>query len=476
MAEFITKRTQDYSQWYTDVILKAELADYAPVKGCMVIRPYGYAIWENIQAVLDKKFKETGHQNAYFPLFIPMSFLQKETEHVEGFAPETAVVTHGGGKQLEEPLIVRPTSETIMYAMYAKWIRSYRDLPILINQWANVVRWEMRTRLFLRTTEFLWQEGHTVHASYEEAQEETLKILYIYKNFVENYLAIPVIEGVKSESERFAGAYCTYSIEAMMGDKKALQAGTSHNLGQKFAKAFDVKFQDQSGQWEYAWQTSWGVSTRLIGAIIMVHGDDDGLFLPPLIAPIQIIIIPIWHNDSQKNEILNLATKIKNEILPHLRISIDKREQFSPGYKFNEWELKGVPIRFEIGPTDLAKKQITIATRFKKNKTQCPINLIKTASDKLIDDIQKELYQNAQKFQCANSFFIDNYDEFLKLNESTGGFFYLNWCGKNSCEEKIKNDSKATIRCIPLSLEKENSKCIICSENSNQRVLVAKAY
>lgn len=476
MAEFITKRTQDYSQWYTDIILKAELADYAPVKGCMIIRPYGYAIWENIQTILDKKLKETGHQNAYFPLFIPMSFLQKEAEHVEGFAPETAVVTHGGGKQLEEPLIIRPTSETIMYAMYAKWIRSYRDLPILINQWANVVRWEMRTRLFLRTTEFLWQEGHTVHASYEEAQEETLKILYLYKNFVETYLAIPVIEGAKSDSERFAGAYCTYSIEAMMGDKKALQAGTSHNLGQKFAKAFDVKFQDKSGQWQYAWQTSWGVSTRLIGAIIMAHGDDDGLFLPPLIAPIQIIIVPIWQNDLQKNNILNLANKIKNEMLPHLRISIDDREQFTPGFKFNEWELKGVPIRFEIGPNDLTKNQITIATRFKKHKSQCPINLIKTTSDKLIDDIQKELFLNAQKFQCANSFFIDNYDEFLKLNDSSGGFFYLHWCGKNSCEEKIKNDSKATIRCIPLSFEKENGKCIVCSENSNQRVLAAKAY
>jgi len=363
-----------------------------------------------------------------------------------------------------------------MYAMYSKWVRSYRDLPILINQWANVVRWEMRTRLFLRTTEFLWQEGHTVHATYEEAQEETLKILYLYKNFVENYLAIPVIEGAKSESERFAGAYSTYSIEAMMGDKKALQAGTSHNLGQNFSKAFDVKFQDQNGQWQYAWQTSWGVSTRLIGAVIMVHGDDDGLFLPPLIAPIQIAIVPIYQNDSQKTEILDLAYKIKNDILPHLRITIDSREQYTPGYKFNEWELKGVPLRFEIGPKDIAKKQITIATRFKNPKTQCPIEQIKTMADSLITQIQKDLFENAKKFQCSNSYFLDDYNEFLELNEKNGGFFYLHWCGNSSCEDKIKNDSKATIRCIPLSFEKENGKCIVCSKLSERRALVAKAY
>ncbi len=476
MTEFITKRSVDYSEWYTDIILKAELADYSPVKGCMVIRPYGYSIWENMQAILDKKFKETGHQNAYFPLFIPLSFLQKEAEHVEGFAPETAVVTHGGGKQLEEPLVIRPTSETIMYAMYSKWIRSYRDLPILINQWANVVRWEMRTRLFLRTTEFLWQEGHTVHATYEEAQEETIKILNIYKEFVENYLAIPVIEGAKSESERFAGAYCTYSIEAMMGDKKALQAGTSHNLGQKFAKAFDVKFQAKSGQWQYAWQTSWGVSTRLIGAVIMVHGDDDGLFLPPAIAPVQIIIIPIWQNESQKNNILLLANKIKNDILPHYRINIDDREQYTPGYKFNEWELKGVPIRFEIGPKDLPKNQITIATRFKTPKSQIPTDEIPQYTNKIIKQIQSDLFEKAKKFQCSNSYFLDNYKEFLELNDKEGGFFYMHWCGKNECEEKIKNDSKATIRCIPLSFVKEEGKCIVCSQKSEQRVLIAKAY
>jgi len=476
MAEFVTKRSVDYSEWYTDVILKAELADYSPVKGCMVIRPYGYAIWENIQAVLDRKFKETGHSNAYFPLFIPYSFLQKEAEHVEGFAPEIALVTHAGGKQLEEPLVVRPTSETIMYAMYSKWIRSYRDLPVLINQWSNVVRWEMRTRLFLRTTEFLWQEGHTVHATYEEAEEETLKILYIYKNFIENYLAIPIIEGKKSDTERFAGAKHTYAVEAMMGDKKALQGGTSHNLGQNFSKAFDVKFQDKNGNWEFGWQTSWGVSTRLIGAIIMAHGDDNGLFIPPYIAPIQVVIVPIWQNDEQKTAILDLAYKLKNSILKDYRVTIDEREQYTPGYKFNDWELKGVPIRFEIGPKDMAKNQITIATRFKQSKSPCTVDAIKPKLESIIDEVQKQLFTRAKIFRDANTFIVDNYQDFLSMIEEKGGFFHLHWCGKKECEDRFKNDSKATIRCIPLDSSKEEGKCIICSEPSPQRVLVARAY
>jgi prolyl-tRNA synthetase len=476
MADFITKQSDDYAEWYTDIILKAELADYSPVKGCMVIRPYGYAIWENIQAILDKKFKETGHTNAYFPLFIPLSFLQKEAEHVEGFAPETAVVTMAGGKQLDEPLVVRPTSETIMYAMYSKWIRSYRDLPLLINQWANIVRWEMRTRLFLRTTEFLWQEGHTVHATAQEAEEETLKILALYKNFIEQYLAIPIVEGKKSDTERFAGASHTYTVEAMMGDKKALQAGTSHNLGQNFAKAFDVKYQDKNGNWEFAWQTSWGATTRLIGAIIMAHGDDNGLFFPPLIAPIQVIIVPIWQTDEQKASILDLAHQLKNTVLHDYRVSIDEREQFTPGYKFNDWEMKGVPIRFEIGPKDLAKNQITIATRFKQRKTQCPVDNIKPTLDALINDVQQQLFTRALQFRDANSFNLDSFDEFLKLNEEQGGFFYLHWCGKKECEDKLKDGTKATIRCIPLSIPKEPGKCIVCSADSPQRVLVAKAY
>ncbi|OGF65100.1 MAG: proline--tRNA ligase [Candidatus Fischerbacteria bacterium RBG_13_37_8] len=476
MADFLTKRSTDYSQWYTDVVLKAELADYSPVKGCMVIRPYGYAIWENMQAILNKKFKETGHQNAYFPLFIPKSFLEKEAEHVEGFAPETAVVTHGGGKELDEPLIVRPTSETIMYAMYSKWIRSYRDLPVLINQWANIVRWEMRTRLFLRTTEFLWQEGHTVHATYDEAQEETLKILSIYKNFAEQYLAIPVIQGKKSDAERFAGAFYTYAIEAMMGDKKALQAGTSHNLGQKFAKAFDVKFQDQNGQWQFAWQTSWGVSTRLIGALIMVHGDDNGLFFPPLIAPIQIVIVPIWQTDQQKNDTLTLANTLKNEILKEFIVHIDNREQITPGFKFNEWEMKGVPIRLELGPKDLAQNQVTIATRFKDKKSPCPLDNLKTTIETLVVNIQKALFERAKNFMKENTFTVDNYKDFLAANEKHGGFFLVHWCGKTQCEETIKTESKATIRCIPLDTVPEKGKCIVCSEASNERVLVAKAY
>ena len=476
MAEFITKRSVDYSEWYTDVILKAELADYSPVKGCMVIRPYGYGIWENIQAILDRKFKETGHTNAYFPLFIPYSFLQKEAEHVEGFAPEIAVVTHAGGKQLDEPLVVRPTSETIMYAMYSKWIRSYRDLPVLINQWSNVVRWEMRTRLFLRTTEFLWQEGHTVHATYEEAEEETLKILYIYKDFIENHLSIPIIEGKKSDTERFAGARHTYTVEAMMGDTKALQGGTTHNLGQNFSKAFDVKFQDKNGNWEYGWQTSWGVSTRLIGAIIMAHGDDKGLFLPPSIAPIQIVVVPIWQTEEQKSTVFEVANTLKQTALKDYRITIDNREQFTPGYKFNDWEMKGVPLRLEIGPKDIAKNQITIATRFKQPKIQCSIDTIKSVLETMLPTIQKELFIKAKNFRDANSYTVEKFDEFLSLIDQQGGFYYLHWCGKKECEDKFKDTAKATIRCIPLSGSKEAGKCIVCSEHSPQRVLVARAY
>lgn len=476
MAEFIVKRSEDFSQWYTDIILKAELADYSPVKGCMIIRPYGYAVWEKIQEILDKKFKETGHQNAYFPLFIPKSFLEKEAEHVKGFAPETAVITEGGGKKLEEPLIVRPTSETIIYAMYAKWIRSYRDLPILINQWANVVRWELRTRLFLRTTEFLWQEGHTAHATYEEAEEEALKILYLYKDFVENYLAIPVVEGMKSEAERFAGAHRTYTVEAMMGDKKALQAGTSHNLGQNFAKAFNVKFQDKNGQWQYVWQTSWGVSTRLIGAIIMVHGDDDGLFFPPLIAPIQIVIIPIWKNDAERTNIITLSNNIKKSLSSDFRIHIDDRDTLSPGFKFNEWEMKGVPIRFEIGPKDFEKNQITVATRFKTSKEQIPIENIVSYTKNKLQEIQNNLFNRAKNFRDNNTYYIDNYKEFLNINDDKGGFFYVHWCGKSECENRIKEDSKATIRAIPLKATEEEGRCIVCSEFSNKRALVARSY
>ncbi|MFQ5825023.1 MAG: proline--tRNA ligase, partial [bacterium] len=363
MAMGITKRSEDYSRWYLDVIAAAELADYAPVKGCMVIRPNGYAIWEKMQAALDGMFKETGHVNAYFPLFIPESYLKKEAEHVEGFAPECAVVTHGGGKKLEEPLMVRPTSETIIWAMYKDWIQSYRDLPLLINQWANVVRWEMRTRLFLRTLEFLWQEGHTAHATQEEAEEETLKILELYKTFAEEFMAMPVIAGVKSEKERFAGAVRTYTIEGMMQDRRALQAGTSHNLGQNFAKAFDVKFQDEKGELQYVWATSWGVTTRLIGALIMTHSDDRGLVLPPKLAPIQVVIVPIWSGDQEKAEILSRIGSLAQSWKNDFTFKLDDREHYRPGWKFNEWEQRGVPLRIEIGPKDLEKEQAVLVRR-----------------------------------------------------------------------------------------------------------------
>ncbi|MEA3459376.1 MAG: proline--tRNA ligase, partial [Chloroflexota bacterium] len=371
MVERITPRSEDFSRWYTDIVQKAELADYAPVKGCMVIRPYGYALWENIKEALDRRFKATGHVNAYFPLFIPMSFLQKEAEHVAGFSPELAVVTHGGGKKLEEPLAVRPTSETVIGHMYAKWVRSYRDLPILINQWCNIVRWEMRTRLFLRTTEFLWQEGHTAHATADEAQEETMRMLDVYVDFATNDAAIPVISGRKSEAERFAGAVTSYAIEAMMGDKRALQAGTSHFLGQNFAKAFDIKYLDRNNELQYCWTTSWGVSTRMIGAIVMVHGDDQGLILPPKLAPIQVVIIPIWHSEEEREVVLAEAGKMVAD-LGDLRCHVDDREEYTPGWKFNQWEMKGVPLRLEIGPRDVEKGQAVLARRDAEEKRAVP--------------------------------------------------------------------------------------------------------
>lgn len=476
MSLKVTKRSEDYSQWYTDVILKAEVADYSPVKGCMVIRPTGYAIWENIQKILDKMIKDTGHQNAYFPLFIPESFLHKEAKHVEGFSPECAVVTHGGGKKLEEPLVVRPTSETIMYAMYSKWIQSYRDLPLLINQWANIVRWEMRTRLFLRTTEFLWQEGHTAHATLKEAEEEVLKMLNVYKEFVQNYMAIPVIAGKKSESERFAGAMETYTIEGMMQDKKALQAGTSHLLGQNFAKAFDVKFQDENGNWQYVWQTSWGVSTRLIGALIMVHGDDQGLVIPPRIAPLQIVIVPIWQKIEEKIKVLESANRLFNILKDSFTVKIDDRDQYKPGWKFNDWEQKGVPLRIEIGPKDIEKEQVILARRDGLPKTCVKIEKIKESITEILDSIQKNLFDRALKFREENTFTITEYSEFKKLFEGEGGFVKTFWCGSSKCEEVIKEETKATIRCIPLDIKEEKGKCIYCKEESKFNVIMAQSY
>ncbi len=477
MAKLITPRREDYSRWYTDVVLHAKLADYSPVKGCMVIRPHGYALWENIQKTLDRMFKETGHENAYFPLFIPESFLMKEKEHVEGFAPECAVVTHGGGRKLEEPLMVRPTSETIMYAMYAKWIQSYRDLPLLINQWANVVRWEMRTRLFLRTTEFLWQEGHTAHATYEEAEEEVLKILEIYRTFAEEYMAFPVIKGIKSEKEKFAGALRTYCIEALMQDNRSLQAGTSHNLGQNFSKAFDVKYQTKDGSWEYVWQTSWGVSTRLIGAIVMAHGDDNGLILPPRLAPVQGVVIPIWKDEQEMAKALEMIEKIKDVLKPRdIRIKYDTRTEANPGWKFNEWELAGVPLRLEIGPREIHASEVMAVKRTNRAKENIKIENLATRLPALLEEIQNEIFQLAFTRREENSSTIDDWDEFKKSVNEKGGFLYSGWCGDRACEDSIQEETKATIRCIPLDAKSEQGKCIYCGKDSQMRVCYGKAY
>jgi len=477
MAKKITPRSKDYSRWYTDVIQRAELADYSPVKGCMVVRPYGYALWENIRDGLDRRFKATGHVNAYFPLFIPMSFLQKEAEHVEGFSPELAVVTYGGGKKLEEPLVVRPTSETIIGHMYAQWIQSYRDLPILINQWANVVRWEMRTRLFLRTTEFLWQEGHTAHATYEEAQEETLRMLNVYADFAENDAAIPVIKGRKSESEKFAGADTSYTIEAMMGDKRALQAGTSHNLGQNFAKAFDIKYLDRNNELQYCWTTSWGVSWRILGAVIMVHGDDQGLILPPKLAPFQVVIVPIWRNEDEKAQVLEATEKVK-ATLAGVRVKVDDREEYSPGWKFNEWEMRGVPLRIEIGPRDVAQDQVVLARRDvagREGKSVAPMAELAQRVPQMLTTIQADMLDRARQYQKANTFQPTTYEE-LKT-AVVNGFALAYWCGDAECEDKVKDETKATIRCIPLDQGGVGpGRCAVCGKEATERAVFARAY
>ncbi len=476
MAEKVTPRDVDYSRWYTDIVLQAKLADYSPVKGAMVIRPNGYAIWELIQSNLDRLFKETGHVNAYFPLLIPESFMRKEAEHVEGFSPECAVVTIGGGKKLEENLYIRPTSETIIWAMYKKWINSYRDLPLLINQWANVMRWEMRTRLFLRTSEFLWQEGHTAHETYEEAEEETRKILNVYQKFAEEYLAIPVIPGRKSEAEKFAGAKHTYSIEAMMQDKKALQAGTSHNLGQNFAKAFDVQYQDKEGKLQYVWATSWGVSTRLIGALIMAHSDDRGLVLPPKMAQRPIVMVPIWRGDDQKQEVLDYADGVLKELKTKYNVIFDDRDQYKPGYKFSEWELQGIPLRLEIGPKDVAKNALVMVRRDTMKKEFVPREGILQTVETALEAMQREMLERARNFQQENTFDVDDYDTFKEIVSGKGGFIRAHWCGNPECETKVKNDTKATIRNIPFDQKKEAGKCLVCGGDSDGRVIFAKAY
>jgi prolyl-tRNA synthetase len=477
MTQKVTPRSKDYSRWYTDVIQKAELADYAPVKGCMVIRPYGYALWENIQEGLDRRFKATGHVNAYFPLFIPESFIKKEAEHVEGFSPELAVVTHGGGKKLDEPLIVRPTSETIINAMYAKWVRSWRDLPILINQWCNVVRWEMRTRLFLRTTEFLWQEGHTAHATHEEAEEEALRMLDVYADFAENDAAIPVIKGRKSDAERFAGAVRSYTIEAMMGDKRALQSGTSHNLGDNFARAFGTQYLDQNNELRYVHQTSWGLSTRMVGAVIMVHGDDQGLILPPKLAPYQVVIVPIWHDEGEKAQVLAAVETITGEFGEAVRCKVDDREEYSPGWKFNDWEMRGVPLRIEVGPKDVAKGQVTLARRDvagREGKSSAPMEGLVGRMREMLDEIQANLFANALKFREDNTSEPKDYEEFKIVVEN--GFARSYWCGSAECEATIKDETKATIRCIPFDQDGEKGNCIYCGHEATEKAIFARAY
>ena len=480
MADWLTKQSEDYPRWYQEVVQRGDLADYAPVKGCMIIKPYGYALWENMQRELDRMFKETGHVNAYFPLLIPQSFITKEAQHVEGFAPELAVVTHAGGKELEEPYVIRPTSETIIWDTFRKWISSYRDLPLLLNQWANVMRWELRTRLFLRTTEFLWQEGHTAHATAQEAQEETLRMLEVYRTFAEDFMAVPVLTGLKTDREKFAGAVRTYCIEAMMGDKKALQAGTSHNLGQNFAKAFDVTFNNAEGQREFVWATSWGVSTRLIGALVMAHGDDAGLVLPPRIAPIQAVIVPIYKGDEERGTVVEAAAKIEEQLKAKgVRTKMDDRDQMRPGFKFAEWELKGVPLRIEVGPKDVANGEVRLANRATGSKEQKKVDDLVNEASGLLERIQRDVYQRALDFRNANTHRVDSYDEF-KDRLGDGGFFLAHWDGTGETEEKIQQETKATIRCIPLSpldpVDAEPGACMVTGKPSAQRVVFARAY
>ena len=476
MVEKITPMSEDFNEWYTDIIQQAQLADYSPVKGTMVIRPYGYSLWEGVQAYLDKKFKETGHENAYFPLFIPNSFIQKEAEHVEGFSPELATVTHAGGKELEEPLVVRPTSETIINHMFAKWIKSHRDLPMLINQWANVVRWEMRTRLFLRTSEFLWQEGHTAHKTQEEATSEALQMLDIYAEFAENAAGVSVVKGIKSANERFAGATTTYSIEAMMKDKKALQAGTSHELGQNFSKAFEIQYSDENNELQHPFQTSWGVSTRLIGMIIMAHGDDKGLQLPPKLAPTQSVLIPIIPNEDSKSVVLETVNKLHEELRESYRIKIDDRDNISPGFKFNEWELKGVPLRIEIGPKDIEKNSVVFSRRDGVDgKNSVSINEVSQKLKDNLDGIQSNLLETSKNFRKDNTIHVDSKAELIDTLNSTPGFVTCYWDENTSDEIEIKDLTKATLRCYLLDNE-GSAKAVNNESVEGKKAIFSKAY
>jgi prolyl-tRNA synthetase len=490
MSKGIISKDEDYSQWFNDLVIKADLAEYAPVRGCMIIKPYGYSIWEKMQAALDKMFKDTGHSNAYFPLFIPKSFFSKEATHVDGFAKECAVVTHyrlkndGEGNiivdedaKLEEELIVRPTSETIIWHTYKGWIQSYRDLPILVNQWANVVRWEMRTRLFLRTTEFLWQEGHTAHATAEEAVAETEQMLEVYADFVENWMGVPVVKGRKTANERFAGALDTYCIEALMQDGKALQAGTSHFLGQNFAKAFDVKFTSKEGKLDYVWATSWGVSTRLMGALIMTHSDDAGLVLPPKLAPIQVVVVPIYKHDEELENIRAYVKGLTTELrAKNISIKFDDRDTQRPGFKFAEYELKGVPLRVAIGSRDMQNGTVELARRDTRTKETVAQEGLAGHIEKLLEEIQTNIYQKAFNFRAENTVEVDTYDEFKRLLDEKPGFISAHWDGTPETEQRIKEETKATIRCIPLNNKQEEGRCILTGNPSSQRVLFARAY
>ncbi|HSG81211.1 MAG TPA: proline--tRNA ligase [Gemmatimonadota bacterium] len=479
----LVPRSEDFSAWYNGIVQRSELAGHSPVRGCMVIRPHGYAIWELMQQALDTRFKETGHQNAYFPLFVPESFLKKEADHVEGFAPEIALVTHGGGKKLEEPLVVRPTSEAIIWPIMADWIQSYRDLPMLINQWANIVRWEMRTRPFLRTLEFLWQEGHTAHATWEDAERETLLILGVYREFMENWMAMPPVTGVKTEWDKFAGADRTYACEAMMQDNWSLQAGTSHNLGQNFARAFDVRYQTEDGSHDYVWSTSWGVSTRLIGGLVMTHSDDLGLVLPPKLAPIQAVIVPIYKSDDQRARILEAAAGLAERLKGVARVKLDDRDTLNPGAKYYEWEGKGVPVRLELGPKDLEKDQVMAVRRHapdpKVRKLPIAVDEIATRLPQLLDEMQKELLAAALERRERNSYRgVTDYEEFKKIVATSGGFIFTGYCGARACEEKVKDDTKATVRVIPDEDYRSDSypdKCI-CGSKAKHEVFWARAY
>lgn len=476
-VEELVDQEDDFDRWYVDVVRKAELADETPVRGTRVVRPYGFALWENMQAELDRRIKETGVQNAYFPLFIPQSMLEREAEHVEGFAPEVAWVTRGGNKELDEPWAVRPTSEAIICPMYAKWVQSYRDLPILINQWCSVVRWEERPRAFLRALEFLWQEGHTAHATLEEAEERARLMLQVYQDFVETELAIPVVPGLKTESEKFAGALRTYTIEAMMGGKKwALQSGTSHNLGDHFGRVFGIEFLDRNGQRAYAFNTSWGVSFRTIGAVIMVHGDERGLKLPPRVAPIQVVIVPIWRKEAERDLVEDAVERVRQALLPVARVFVDRRDDKTPGWKFNEWEMKGVPVRLEIGPRDVAQEQVIAVRRDTGEKQPLPISGLADAIPTLLDEIQQSLFAAAKKMLDENTVTVDSYDVLKERVAANAGFSRAYWCGSEECETQVKAETKATIRCIPFDQPGVPGTCIVCGGASEQEVIWARAY